>query len=108
MSDATTTEDTLEAIAQRSGLRPGLIREIRDIAAECGIQELVLFGSRARGSNRKYSDIDLACRGGDFGQFAMDVDEETGTALKFDVVDLDAPMSSAFRARIEEEGVPFL
>lgn len=97
----------IEKMAQRSGLRTEILQGIREIADRCGIQQLVLFGSRARGTNRKYSDIDLACRGGNVTLFMLDVDEETATALKFDVVNLDEPLSPEFRAEIEKEGVLF-
>lgn len=48
-----------------------------------------MFGSRARGDYKKTSDIDLAVTGGDFSRFALDVEEETSTLLKYDIVDLD-------------------
>ena len=81
-----------------------LLNEIRALAERHGIGRLVLFGSRARGDHRKTSDIDLAARGGDTRAFSVDLEEETGTLLRFDCVDLDAPIRPELRAAIEEEG----
>lgn len=50
---------------------------------------MILFGSRAVGDYGRASDIDLAVRGGDICRFALDVEEETSTPLRYDMVDLD-------------------
>jgi hypothetical protein len=43
--------------------------------------------------------------GGDFVRFALDVDEETSTLLKFDIVDLDRNIQKELRDSIETEGI---
>jgi predicted nucleotidyltransferase len=45
---------------------------------------VILFGSRSRGDYQRASDIDLAVSGGDITGFALDVDEETSTPLKYE------------------------
>ena len=65
---------------------------------------MILFGSRARGDFRRTSDIDLAVKGGDFINFALDVDEETSTLLMFDFVDLNRSIQQELRENIEREG----
>ena len=50
------------------------------------IDKVILFGSRARGDYKRTSDIDLAVEGGDVASFSLDVEEETTTLLKFDIV----------------------
>ena len=80
-------------------------REIVDLARRYGLQKVILFGSRARGTNRPRSDIDLAVSGGDVTGFYFAVDEETWTLLSFDVVDLDEKHSADFLAEIERDGV---
>ncbi len=86
-------------------LDAGVEREIVALAKRYGLQKVVLFGSRARGTNRPRSDIDLAVRGGDVLHFSFAVDEETWTLLCFDVIDLDEKHSEEFLAEIERDGV---
>ncbi|MBR2216339.1 MAG: nucleotidyltransferase domain-containing protein [Selenomonadaceae bacterium] len=80
-------------------------REIIGLAKEHGLQKVILYGSRARGTNNPRSDIDLAVRGGNVQDFYFDVEEKTWTLLFFDVVDLDRTLSPEFLAEIERDGV---
>lgn len=50
------------------------------------------------------SDIDLAVQGGDIPRFHLDMEEETSTLLKFDIVDLDSEMQDELRESIYREG----
>ena len=43
-----------------------LYHDLIRMADKYHIQKLILFGSRARGSQRERSDVDLAVCGGDF------------------------------------------
>ncbi len=63
-----------------------------------------MFGSRARGDYKRASDIDLAVSGGDILRFALDVEEETLTPLKYDVINLDGKIQEELRRVIQEEG----
>lgn len=74
---------------ERTGIKKQVINEILELAKKYHIQQVILFVSRARGDYKKTSDIDLAVIGGDFSRFALDVEEETSTLLKYDIVDLD-------------------
>lgn len=58
----------------------------------------------ARGDYRRTSDIDLAVIGGDVVRFAVDVEEETSTLLKFDVVDMNSSVQPELKKSIEQEG----
>ena len=86
------------------GLPDALLREISSIAAARGIGRVILFGSRARGDHHETSDIDLAVSGGDIDGFAVDIEEDTNTLLKFDVVNLDGTVQDDLRRSIEREG----
>ena len=66
-----------------------VIEELIGLAKKHNIKEMILFGSRERGDYGRASDIDLAVRGGDICRFALDVEEETSTPLRYDMVDLD-------------------
>lgn len=90
---------------KNTGIREQVLREITDFAKKYKVEKVILFGSRARGDFKRTSDIDIAVSGGNFDRFALDVDEETSTLLKFDIVDLDREMQDALRESIEREGV---
>lgn len=71
-----------------------------------------VFGSRARGSARKYSDIDLAIDHGGkslplevVSDLAADF-EESALPFTVDIVDLNA-ICSDFRNLIEQDKIPF-
>ena len=81
------------------------MHEIRGLAQKHHINRVLLFGSRARGDFKRTSDIDLAAEGGDFDRFALDVEEETSTLLKYDIVDLNRAMQEELREAILHEGI---
>lgn len=83
-----------------------IVAEIIAFAQIHKIKKVILFGSRAKGTNDERSDIDIAVSGGDFFSFAYDVDEKTSTLLKFDITNLDYKyLDPKFRAEIEKTGV---
>ncbi|MBP3569005.1 MAG: nucleotidyltransferase domain-containing protein [Lachnospiraceae bacterium] len=88
----------------QSGIKQKVIQEIKELAIKYDLQQVILFGSRARGDYHRTSDIDLAVTGGNIPRFALDVEEETSTLLKFDVVDLDSAVQPELRLSIEQEG----
>ena len=70
-----------------------------------------VFGSRARGSARQYSDLDLALEwdrplGLDFLGRIAEALSESDLPYKVDIVDL-LTADPSFRARIAVESVPF-
>lgn len=85
---------------------PGrVLRDVAGFAQRHGIEKVILFGSRARGTHTERSDIDLAVSGGDFDPFYWDVMEKTHSLLMFDLVDLNAGISEELRTEIERDGV---
>ncbi len=89
---------------ENTGINPIVIQQIRTLAQKYNIKKVILFGSRARGDYKRTSDIDLAASGGDFNRFALDVDEETSTLLKYDIVNLDMAIQKELILSIEKEG----
>ena len=69
------------------GISEAVMREITEIAKRNQIQEIILFGSRARGDYNRTSDIDLAVTGGNISGFAVSIEEETSTLLEYDIRD---------------------
>ena len=82
-----------------------LEREIVSAAKKFRVKKLILFGSRARGTNHERSDIDLAASGGDISNFAETLDNELDTLLPFDVINLDDKLSEDFQAEIDRDGI---
>lgn len=73
------------------------------LARSCGLEKLILFGSRARGDHRERSDVDLAVSGGDVVRFSLGV-EDLPTLLSFDVIDLDSAVQPELLDSIQREG----
>ena len=64
---------------EKSGIKPLVLDEIRRIAEEYEVKQVILFESRARGDYHRASDIDLAVEGGRITDFMLDVKETTST-----------------------------
>ena len=90
---------------EKTGIKQIVIEEIIDLAQKYRVKKVILFGSRARGDFKERSDIDLAVQGGDYNGFALAVEEETSTLLRYDVVILDGAVQEALRDVISREGV---
>ena len=80
-------------------------RELCEFARKRGIGRVIMFGSRARGSNTERSDIDIAVAGGDYDGFYWDVSEKIHSLLMFDIVNLDTDCGEKLRTEIERDGV---
>ncbi len=80
-------------------------REIVMFAGKHSVTKVVLFGSRARGSNTERSDVDIAVYGGDFDEFYWDIKENVHSLLMFDVIDMDSAISEELKKEIERDGV---
>lgn len=87
-----------------TGIKEIVLDEICMLAERYQIEKVILFGSRARGDYGRASDIDLAVSGGDIIRFALDVEEETSTPLKYDVVDLGRNVQKELLESIRKEG----
>lgn len=46
-----------------------VLRELSSFAQKYSVTKIILFGSRARGTNTERSDIDIAVYGGNFDGF---------------------------------------
>ena len=81
------------------------MRELSFFAKKYSVTKIILFGSRARGTNTERSDIDIAVYGGDFEHFYWDVKENVPSLLMFDVVQADEKISDELKQEIERDGV---
>ncbi|WP_295361987.1 nucleotidyltransferase family protein [uncultured Pseudoramibacter sp.] len=80
-------------------------RELTKIAQDHRIEKIILFGSRARGTQRERSDIDIAVSGGDVDGFYWDVKEKIHSLLMFDIVDMNRSVSDELKEEIKRDGV---
>lgn len=74
-------------------------------AKENNISKIILFGSRARGTNTERSDIDIAVSGGNFENFYWQVMENIHSLLTFDIIELDKGISEELQLELDNEGV---
>ncbi len=82
-----------------------VLRDITRFAKMHSITKVILFGSRARGTNTERSDIDIAVYGGDFDSFYWDIKENVHSLLMFDVVEVNAGISEELKEEIRKDGV---
>ena len=80
-------------------------RDIRRIAEENGIEKVILFGSRAKGTNTERSDIDIAACGDNFDSFYLDINEKVHSLLSFDIINLNNETSCELKDEIERDGI---
>ena len=90
---------------EETGIKKAVIEEICSLAQKYRIKRVILFGSRARGDYQRASDIDLAVYGGNVLRFALAVEEETSTPLKYDVADLNGNVQEELKKSIQAEGI---
>lgn len=82
-----------------------VLRELSSFARKYSVMKIVLFGSRARGTNTERSDIDIAVYGGEFDQFYWEVKENIHSLLMFDIIQADAAISDELKQEIGRDGV---
>lgn len=92
-------------INMKYNLPDRILRELSFFAKKYSVTKIILFGSRARGTNTERSDIDIAVYGGDFEHFYWDVKENMYSLLMFDVVRADVKISDELKQEIERDGV---
>ena len=89
----------------RYNLPDRVLKDIVRFAEDRGVDRVILFGSRARGTNMDRSDVDIAVAGGDYDGFYWDVKEKIFSLLMFDVVELDKGISDDLKYEIERDGI---
>ena len=84
-----------------------IFKQIADFARQYSVDKIILFGSRARGTNRPKSDIDIAVYGcKNFRDFYFDINEKVETLLTFDIINMDEKnISTDLLNEIRRDGV---
>jgi uncharacterized protein len=90
------------------GLKDSIVEELKDTFKKYPVEKVVLFGSRARGTNDATSDIDLAVYASrithrQLSLLSDDLDE-TNIIYRFDLVHIDETANPQLIANIEKEG----
>ena len=98
-------EEKICARGEIYNLPERVFREITMFAKKHSIQKVILFGSRARGTHRERSDIDIAVYGGNFDSFYWDIKENVHSLLIFGIVEADGDISEELREEIVKDGV---
>jgi predicted nucleotidyltransferase len=87
------------------GISDKALALIIDTLKNCGVTRAVIFGSRANGSWRDSSDIDIAVFDGEnIGRIISQLDE-LPMPYKFDVVDYETVKHQPLREQIDRDGV---
>lgn len=92
------------------GLSETELSTLREVFAKLdAIEEVILFGSRARGTHKKASDVDLAIKGKNIdlntlSKLKYNLDEETNLPYFFDVIVYDKISDEALKRAIDEGG----
>ncbi len=96
------------AVMRQPSLPDGVTRLVAEIATDPAVDRVVLFGSRAKGTARQRSDVDLAVEAPDASirtwSRLQELAEEAETLLTIDLVRLDTA-NAEFRDEILREGV---
>ena len=82
-----------------------VLKDIALFAENNSVDKVVLFGSRARGTNTERSDVDLAVYGGDFDSFYWNITDNVNSLLSFDVINADKNISDELKKEIARDGI---
>jgi predicted nucleotidyltransferase len=82
-----------------------VLKDLCNFAKENDITKIILFGSRARGTNTERSDIDIAVSGGNFDNFYWQVMEKVHSLLTFDIIELDKGITKELQKELDNEGI---
>jgi predicted nucleotidyltransferase len=82
-----------------------VLKDIITFSERNSVNKVILFGSRASGTNTERSDIDLAVYGGDFDSFYWNIKDNVNSLLSFDIINADKNISEKLKLEIERDGI---
>lgn len=86
---------------------PSIIEQVVNICTETGsVHEVILYGSRAKGTYMERSDIDIAIKGNNIDiEDIRDKIYEIDTLLKIDLVDIENCKNDLLKKEVEKYGI---
>ena len=81
-----------------------ILEEVEKIGRQYQAREVILFGSRAKGTETERSDIDIAVSGAERFEELEEAIDEIPTLLSFDVVNMDTCQNELLLKEIREYG----
>lgn len=95
----------------RTGLNKAAVSQLRAVFCEFpSLERVILFGSRAKGTHAKGSDIDLAVKGlSDLEviRLSMILNEELDLPYFFDVIGVESITNQELKKHIQRKGKVF-
>lgn len=85
-----------------------VLEDIKEICKKYKAKEVILFGSRAKGTALERSDIDIAVSGIEDIEDLKDEIEEIPTLYKIDIVNIDTCKNNLLLEDIKEYGKKLL
>ncbi len=81
-----------------------VIKKVADLCREFQAGEVILYGSRAKGTARERSDIDIAVTGVDDFDRLVELTEEIPTLYSVDLVNIDTCKNQLLLEDIKQYG----
>ncbi len=81
-----------------------VIRKVADICREHRAKKVILYGSRAKGTASKHSDIDIAVAGADDFDKLVEKVEELPTLYSIDLLNMDTCKNDLLLEDIKQYG----
>ena len=81
-----------------------VIEEVADLCRQFQAKKVILYGSRAKGTARERSDIDIAVSGVDNFELLVETAEELPTLYSVDMVNMDTCRNQLLLEDIRQYG----
>ena len=81
-----------------------VIRQVADICREHHAKKVILYGSRAKGTARERSDIDIAVAGAEHFDALVEKVEELPTLYRVDLLNMDTCRNDLLLEDIKQYG----
>ena len=84
-----------------------IIEQIVEVCTEKSeVSEIILYGSRAKGTHMEKSDIDIALKGDNINiEGLLDRVQQLDTLLKIDLLDLERCKNDLLKKEVEKYGI---
>ena len=88
------------------GLKQEEINKIKVVLKKNGVKKSIIFGSRAKGNFKNFSDIDIAIDGNE-NRVSYCLNEESNLPYYFDIINLNTIKNPKLSEHIKRVGIEF-